>query len=804
MDLGVNAHRESPTIRSSNIRRPLKLVLFGLAAVVLLGLVAPFISVGAYRSQIRKSLEASLGRPVTIGSIHYTLFAGPGFSIDDVIIGEDPRYGIEPCAYVPTLVARVRLDKLLAGDVQFAELRLSDPTLNVVKRSDGTWNIVEILERLTSRSTQSWNILPAIQISEARLNFKFGNRKTVFYMDGADVAAYPEATGKVHVVFSGSPSRTDRSGHGFGMVRGEANWYLKPSTPRSNKLEADLALERSNLSETITLIEGYDIGIHGSVSSHVVVSGPEDALQIRGDLRLEDVHRWDLLPASGEDWHVRYSGHIDLLQHKIQLETVPASSATPSPVSLQVRVNDFLTAPAWTVLAQFHRAPAQNLLPLATRLGLELPAGLKAAGIVEGAVGYSNRSGWNGGLALEELNASLPDGPALSIPSVTLNVSNDRVHIFPAAANLETGEPIHVTGDYVPSSREVNLSVTLTAAPVQSITKTVSSWFGSPPLFPAIDSGLVSGQLRYKSEPPDPPVWTGDFQLSKAQLRPPGVALPVRGLSAHVLLNGDDVSVPRFSGSIADARIAGEYRYRGGPARNERISVQTSAADISQLEKLFSPILGRQDFFSRFRFGRRSLPAWLASRRMEGDAVIQNVLAAGVPLGSLRARFQWAGPVVQVTALQLRMPEGRLSAKGSLNLTNVRPRYSFTGDLADYPWKGGLLNVAGTLITSGLGTDVLQNLRVTGDFGASDIEATPDITLSKLSGRYTLSLDSGWPQLRLTEVEAEENEESWQGTGATDKDGNLTLELANGTRERRIVSTLDVLPPSHPDHVAER
>jgi hypothetical protein len=473
-------------------------------------------------------------------------------------------------------------------------------------------------------------------------------------------------------------------------------------------------------------------------------------------------------------------------------------------VSLQVRVNEFLTAPAWSVLAQFHRAPAQNLLPLATRLGLELPSGLKAAGIVEGAVGYSNRSGWNGGLALEELNASLPDGPALSIPSVTLNVSNDRVHIFPATAKLETGEPIHVTGDYVPSSRELSLSVALNAAPVDSLTKSITSWFGSPPLFPALGGGLVSGQLRYKSEPPDAPVWTGDFQLSKAQLKPPGVALPVHDVSAHVLLNAGDVNVPRFSGSIAGARISGEYRYRSRPSPSERIFVQTSTADVSQLDKLFSPALGPQDFFSRFRFGRRSLPSWLASRHMEGEAVVQHVLAAGVPLGSLRAHFDWAGPVVQITQMQLRMPGGRLSANGSLNLTNVRPRYSFTGDLIDYPWKGGLLNVTGTLTTSGLGSDVLQNLRVSGDFGALNVDATEDVTLSKFSGRYALSLDSGWPDLRLTDVVAEENRESWQGTGTTDKDGNLTLELANGARERRIVSTLDVMPPAQRGHIAER
>ena len=92
---------------------------------MLLGLVAPLISVGHYRQQIQRSLEASLGRRVTIGSIHYTLFAGPGFSLDQVTIGEDPRYGIEPCAYVPNLVARVQLDKLLLGRIQFAELRLS-------------------------------------------------------------------------------------------------------------------------------------------------------------------------------------------------------------------------------------------------------------------------------------------------------------------------------------------------------------------------------------------------------------------------------------------------------------------------------------------------------------------------------------------------------------------------------------------------------------------------------------------------------------------------------------------------------
>lgn len=792
----VNSLRQSPTNRTIDIRTPLKYVLLGLTALVLVGVIAPFISVGAYRGHIQKLLEESLGRRVTIGSIHYTLFAGPGFSMNNVTISEDHRYGIEPCAYVPNLVARIRLDRLLTGHIQIAELRLSEPTLNLVKRSDGTWNIVEVLERISNQSARSWNILPAVTISDARLNFKFGNRKTVFYMEGTDLVTYPESTSKVHLRFAGSPSRTDRSGHGFGMVRGEANWYVKPATPAANKVEADLTLERSNLSETITLIEGYDIGIHGTVSSHLAITGPEGALKVRGDLRLEDVHRWDLLPSSGEDWHVRYRGEVDLLQHKIQLETLPNSSNSISPVALQLRVNEFLTAPAWSVLAQFRAAPVQNILPLASRVGLELPSDLKASGALNGAVGYSNRSGWNGALALQDLKAWLPNGPALNVAAATVNVSNDSIHVFPSTARLGEGEPVQVTGDYIPSSRALDWSISLSGTPVESLTEALTSWFGSPPLFPALRSGVVSGLLRYDSLPPKQPSWSGEFQLSKAEVRPPGVALPVHDLNARVMLNGSDVNVPRFTGFVADTRITGDYRYRSAASHKERISLQTASVDIAQLEKLLSSTLGPRDFFSRFRFGRRSVPAWLGSRSMEGDVSVERAVVGAVPLGALRTHFEWTGPTIQATSLQLRLPRGRVAGHGSVNLANERPRYSFSGALTQYPWNGGFLNATGSLATAGTGLDALQNLHGTGDFAGTDIDAADDVTFSKISGGYTVSLDAGWPQLKLTDIEAEDDEESWHGAGTTDRTGNLILDLTDGARQKRIISSLSPAPKS--------
>ena len=70
--------------------------------------------------------------------------------MENVTISEDPRYGIEPFAYVPTLQARLRLDKLLVGQIRFANLRLVGPFLNLVKANDGTWNIVRLMQRVTA------------------------------------------------------------------------------------------------------------------------------------------------------------------------------------------------------------------------------------------------------------------------------------------------------------------------------------------------------------------------------------------------------------------------------------------------------------------------------------------------------------------------------------------------------------------------------------------------------------------------------------------------------------------------------
>jgi uncharacterized protein involved in outer membrane biogenesis len=94
--------------------------------VVVVGLAAPKVSADRFRPRIQAALEAALNRPVHLGAVHLTLFTGPGFTVDDVLIDDDPAAGIEPFAHVEHMQARIRWTSLFAGNLAFSSLRLDD------------------------------------------------------------------------------------------------------------------------------------------------------------------------------------------------------------------------------------------------------------------------------------------------------------------------------------------------------------------------------------------------------------------------------------------------------------------------------------------------------------------------------------------------------------------------------------------------------------------------------------------------------------------------------------------------------
>ncbi len=484
---------------------------------------------------MRLDIAAAFGRRL---KLHYngrsilakrTLHSSPasGSHLSAVTIHESPRFGIEPFAYVPKLEARLRIDKLLLGRIQFSSLRLVDPSLNLVKRNDGSWNIIELVSRLSAAPAVSPGLFPALAISGGRIDFKFGVRKTTLYIDDPDVSIYPERSGKLYIQFAGSPARTDRAGNGFGHLHGTANWYLGRRGPSENQIEANIILDPSNVSEIATLLRGYDVGVHGTASGQARIEGPTTALRVSGQLRVEDVHRWDLLPAAGEQLRIAYHGDIDLLARKVSLEAVPWNQNETTPVVLQMRVDDFLAQPSWFVLARLRKTPSENLLPLCRRMGVPLPQGLTVSGTVDGAIGYSNRSGFSGGLMFNELGLALPNARPVRVPFATAKILSGAIHFDSAAIQSNPGVSLRVAADYYPATRQLAVSLHSVKYPIQALTSVVAPWLPPPSALAAFQSGNISGQLVYTHEETKPSSWSGQFDFAEAALLPPGLAVPI-------------------------------------------------------------------------------------------------------------------------------------------------------------------------------------------------------------------------------------------------------------------------------------
>jgi hypothetical protein len=131
-----------------------------------------------------------------------------------------------------------------------------------------------------------------------------------------------------------------------------------------------------------------------------------------------------------------------------------------------------------------------------------------------------------------------------------------------------------------------------------------------------------------------------------------------------------------------------------------------------------------------------------------------------------------------------------MKAAGSVDLAAYSPHVHFSATVSGFPWGGGLLSAGGQFHTSGIGLDSLTNLRASGSFLGRDVSLSTADAFSRVSGLFDFSFADGWPNLRLSKLQATQDEDDWTGEAASRSDGKLVVDLENGGRQRHVVSAL--------------
>jgi AsmA protein len=123
----------------------MKRLLIGILGVLLLVVV---LGVGAlllvdanhFRPQIQATLGQALGREVTLGKLHASVWSG-SLDADEIRIGDDPAFGRQPFISAQSLQLGVRLwPLLLRRQLQITSLTLDQPSVRLLQDRAGRWN----------------------------------------------------------------------------------------------------------------------------------------------------------------------------------------------------------------------------------------------------------------------------------------------------------------------------------------------------------------------------------------------------------------------------------------------------------------------------------------------------------------------------------------------------------------------------------------------------------------------------------------------------------------------------------------
>ncbi len=765
--------------RWSRLRWPLAACLAG---VLTIGILAPVLSADRYRVQIQSALEAALNRRVTIREVHFNLFTGPGFSVEDVLIDDDPAAGVEPFAHVDLIRARVRFATLLTGHLAFSNLTLVEPSVNLVKTDSGGWNFQQLLNRVATGGSHS--AIPEIQITSGRLNFKFGDTKSVFYISNADMDVYPNQKGDLVIRFSGEPARTDHAKQGVGLLVARGAIHSVPGS--EDQLDIGVQLERTALSELVRLVEARDLGVRGFAASNMKLSGPMSHIKVSGDLRVDDIHRWDLMPNKGEGWMLKYGGFVDLRNQRIEIDTSSPDNQN-TPVTVKFVAADYLRAPKWTASVLLHQLPAASLLETARHLGAPFPAGVVLAGRVDGEVGYSRNAGVLAKLELTEASFKFPKGGSTEFARAPVNIANNEVTFGPAEVRLENDQTSRLEGRYVFDAKALSLRI---STPLLSITETRSLadrllGTGPLPLLADCRQGSWKGWMMLERQEDGPAVWTGEYDLQNTQIDVPGVAVPIHISSASVELQPTQLQLNRIHARAGAVSLDGDYRKMLDSEQPDRLRITIPELQVAELERLFMPTLRRQEgFLARtFRWQRAPVPEWLKDRQVEGSIQIKSLLSDDTELGSIRTRVVWNRLHVQFPGMEAHLNEMEGTGKLTVNLANALPEYRLSGRLNSVEYRDGKLDILGVFESAGLGPALFRNASAEGTFSGSAIALAADTEVDVMSGEFHLEPGSTLPHMTLSKLEVTQGPNVLHGQGASTADGRIVLDLTTSGRK---------------------
>jgi AsmA protein len=423
-----------------------------LALLFLLALTPPLLNVNRLRRRIAESMSASLGRPVHLDRVTVHLLPVPGFTLENLVVSEDPAFGFEPVIRANTVEATLRPSSLWRRQVEFSTIRFIDPSLNLVRNTQGKWNLQSLLMHAanvnTAPTAQSkpgpQPRFPYIEATGARVNLKLGNEKKPFSLTDADFALWLPTPAQWRVRLEAKPARTDTNISDPGTVRLEGS--LQRATSMAEvPVDIRASWEGAPLGEASRLLSGTDADWRGNLTVEATLQGKLGAAKLATKLHFEDLRRADFVPAKSLDVQVECTGTLETMTALVH---TPACSMVGQKLTAVAGSVDLtaLSSAGLSAAAALHSAPGLQvgspgvseawLMDWARLFSQRIPSTEDGKGTVRGSLSLVPVSAglvgrWEGHIE-GDVRDLLQDAPAATPrPEFSITTADDSVVLAP-------------------------------------------------------------------------------------------------------------------------------------------------------------------------------------------------------------------------------------------------------------------------------------------------------------------------------------------------------------------------------------
>ena len=310
------------------------------------------------------------------------------------MVYDDPSFGSEPMLRASEVTADLRLSSLLRGRLEVSKLDLTEPSLNLVHRGGGGWNIETLLERTAhlpmaptgKAKSEPRPAFPYIEGSTGRINFKNGPEKKPYALTNADFALWQESENTWGVRLKAQPFRSDMNLNDTGLLQVNGTWQ-RAENFRYTPLQFSLEWSQAQLGQVTKFFTGSDKGWRGDLLFDVSATGTPAALKISSTVLADDFRRSDITIDKSLRLALRCEAEYRAREHVFREISCGAPVGTGS---ITITGEARLFGNYWYALnATAAKVPATAIGALARRVKKDLPDDLALEGNLQGQISIS-------------------------------------------------------------------------------------------------------------------------------------------------------------------------------------------------------------------------------------------------------------------------------------------------------------------------------------------------------------------------------------------------------------------------------